>query len=225
MGSKGTHLIARRTPTQPVNGVRPYPALSLFSPIMPGKTLGNITQVEGSGNSSYNALWVTATRRLTSGLQFEASYTWSKSLDYNSFSSGGIVTQDSYNLAGSRGLSDFDARHRFVVSAIYELPFRGNRLVEGWQFAASVQSQSGNPVNIVTANSTVNGVAGTLRPDVNGPISTLGRVDAWFDTSVFAPVARLGSLGRNVVIGPTFNNTDFSVTKNMKLADKFRLQL
>jgi hypothetical protein len=224
IGSKGTHLITRRNLNQPVNGVRPYPALSLFSPILPGTPLGNITQVEGSGNSSYNALWVTATRRLTNNLQFEASYTWSKSLDCNSFSSGGIVTQDSYNLAGSRGLSDFDARHRFVVSAIYELPFRGNRLVEGWQFAAIVQSQSGNPVNIVTANSTVNGVAGTLRPDVSGPISTLGRVDAWFDTSVFAPVARFGSLGRNVVIGPTFNNTDFSITKNTKFGDTFRLQ-
>ncbi len=122
-------------------------------------------------------------------------------------------------------MSDFDARHRFVISAIYELPFRGNRLVEGWQLAAIVQSQSGNPVNIVTTNSAVNGVAGTLRPDVNGPIKILGSVDAWFDTSVFAPVARFGSLGRNVVIGPTFNNTDFSITKTTKLNERFRLQL
>jgi hypothetical protein len=224
IGSKGTHLITRRNLNQPVNGVRPYPALSLSSPILPGTPLGNVTQVEGSGNSSYNALWVTATRRFKRNLQFDASYTWSKSLDYNSFSSGGIVTQDSYNLVGSRGLSDFDARHRFVVSALYQLPFRGNQLVEGWQFAAIVQSQSGNPVNIVTTNSTVNGVAGTLRPDVDGPISTLGQVDAWFDTSVFTSVARLGDLGRNVVIGPTFNNTDFSVIKNTKFGDALRLQ-
>ena len=63
------------------------------------------------------------------------------------------MAQDSYDLAGSRGLSDFDARHRFVISAIYVLPFRGNRLVDGWQLAAIVQSQSGNPVNIVTTNS------------------------------------------------------------------------
>ena len=224
VGSKGTHLITRRNLNQLVNGVRPYPALSLSSPILPGTPLGNITQVEGTGNSSYNALWVTATRRLTNNLQFDASYTWSKSLDYNSFSSGGIVAQNSYDLGGSRGLSDFDARHRFVVTAIYELPFRGNRLVEGWQFAAIVQSQSGNPINIVTTNSTVNGVAGTLRPDVNGPINILGRVDAWFDTSVFTPVTRFGNLGRNVVIGPTFNNTDFSVTKTTKFGDRFRLQ-
>src|SRR5262249_43899109 len=60
VGSKGTHLTLRRNLTQPVNGVRPYSALSPSSPILPGTPLGNITQVEGSGNSSYNALWVTA---------------------------------------------------------------------------------------------------------------------------------------------------------------------
>ncbi|MCM3869256.1 MAG: TonB-dependent receptor [Pyrinomonadaceae bacterium] len=224
IGSKGTNLITRRNLNQVVNGVRPYPALSLSSPILPGTPLGNITQVEGTGNSSYNALWVTATRRLTNNVQVDASYTWSKSLDYNSFSSGGIVAQNSYDLVGSRGLSDFDARHRLAVSAIYGLPFRGNQLVEGWQFAAIVQLQSGNPVNIVTTNSTVNGVAGTLRPDVSSPINIVGRVDAWFDTSVFAPVTRFGNLGRNVVIGPTFNNTDFSITKTTKFGDALRLQ-
>jgi len=224
IGSKGTHLITRRNLNQPVNGVRPFPALSSSSPILPGTTLGNITQVESSGNSSYNALWVTATRRLTRNLQFDASYTWSKSLDYNSFSTGGIIAQNSYDVAGSRGLSDFDARHRLVITALYELPFRGNRLVEGWQVAAIFQSQSGNPVNIVTTNSTVNGVAGTLRPDANGPVDILGQVDAWFDTSVFTPVPRFGNLGRNVVIGPAFNNTDFSITKNTKFGDTLRLQ-
>jgi hypothetical protein len=87
-----------------------------------------------------------------------------------------------------------------------------------------VQSQSGNPVNIVTTNSLVNGVAGTLRPDVNGPVTIPGHVDAWFDTSVFTPVTRFGNLGRNVVIGPSFNNTDFSITKTTKIGDTFRLQ-
>jgi carboxypeptidase family protein len=224
IGSKGTHLITRRNLNQPVNGLLPYASLSSSSPILPGTPLGNITQVEGSGNSSYNAFWITATRRLTNNLQFDASYTWSKSLDSSSFSTGGVVTQNSYDVAGSRGLSDFDARHRFVTGVLYELPFRGNRWVEGWQIAAIVQSQSGNPVNIVTTNSTVNGVAGTLRPDVNGPINVPGRVDAWFDTSVFTPVPRPGNLGRNVVIGPTFNNTDLSITKNTKFGDTFRLQ-
>ena len=214
LGSKGTHLITRRNLNQPVNGVRPYPALSASSPILPGTTLGNITEVGSSGNSSYNALWLTATRRLTRGWQFNASYTWSKSIDYTSFSTGGILIQDSYDLSGERGPSDFDARHRFVLSSIYELPFKKNRLVAGWQIGVIVQSQSGNPFNVVTSNSTANGVANTVRPDVHGPVTVFGDVDRWFDTSVFTAVQGLGNFGRNVLTGPTFNNTDLSVIKN-----------
>jgi len=224
IGSKGTNLITRRNINQPVNGARPYPSLSSASPILPGTPLGNITQVESTGNSSYNAVWVTANQRLRRGLEFNASYTWSKSLDYTSFSSGGIFVQNSYDLAGDRGLSDFDARHRVVVRAIYELPFTGNQFAKGWQLSAIFQAQSGNPFNIVTGDSTVNGVANTLRPDVTGPIKILGSVERWFDTSVFTAVPRFGNLGRNVVIGPGFNNTDFSVTKNTKLSERLRAQ-
>ncbi len=223
-GSKGTHLIIRRNLNQPINGVRPYSNLSPMSPILPGAAIGNITQVESAGFSSYNAMWLTATQRLRRNLQFNASYTRSKSLDSNSFSTGGIVGQNSYDLGSDRALSDFDARNRFVVSALYDLPFHGNEWIKGWQLSLIVQSQSGNPVNIVTSNNTVNGVPGTLRPNVNGPIASIGSVDQWFDTSVFTPVTNFGSLGRNVVIGPTFNNTDFSVVKNTRLGDQFHLQ-
>jgi hypothetical protein len=76
-GSKGSHLIVRRNINQPVNGVRPYPTLSASSPILPGTPVGNITRAEGTGNSSYNALWLTANQRLTRSLQFNASYSWS----------------------------------------------------------------------------------------------------------------------------------------------------
>src|SRR5262249_6025302 len=153
-------------------------------------------------------------------LQVNAYYTWSKSLDYNSLSSQGIVVQDSYNLRADRGLSDFDARNRFVVNAIYELPLRGSQLVEGWQVAAIVQAQSGNPVNIVTTNSTVTGVVGTLRPDVTGPVAIVGSVDRWFDTSVFVPFPHFGNLGRNVIIGPGLSNADFALMKTTELGEK-----
>ena len=224
LGSKGTHLITRRNINQPLNGVRPYPALSVTSPILPGRPLGNITEVGSSGNSSYNALWLTATRRFRNGWQFNASYTWSKSIDYTSFSTGGILVQNSYDLPGERGLSDFDARHRFVLSSICELPFHKNRLVSGWQLGVIVQSQSGNPFSVVTTNSTVNGVANTLRPDVQGPVTVLREVDQWFDTSVFSAVSRFGNLGRNAILGPAFNNTDVSVIKNTSIGDRLRVQ-
>ena len=226
-GSKGTHLRISRNLNQPVNGVRPFPRLSDSSPELPGASLGNITQVESSSNSSYNALWATVNRRFSRGLQLNASYTWSKSIDYNSLSSPPtvITVQNSYDLRGDRGLSDFDARHRFVLSGLYELPFRGNQVVEGWQLAAIIQSQSGNPVNIVTSNSTLTGVPNTLRPDITGPITLARSVDGWFDPSVFVPLAGFGDLGRGVVIGPAFNNTDFSIMKNTKLNERIRLQL
>jgi len=224
LGSKGTHLITRRNINQPVNGVRPFPRLSASSPILPGTTLGNITEVGSSGDSNYNALWVTGSRRFASGWQFNASYTYSKSLDYTSFSTGNVVLQNSYDVLGDRGLSDFDARHRFVISSMYDLPFNKNAWVSGWQLGLIIQSQSGNPVNIVTSNSTVNGIANTLRPDVNGPVEILGAVERWFDTSAFTAVPRFGNFGRNVIIGPSFSNTDFSVSKTTNIGEGIQAQ-
>jgi hypothetical protein len=224
-GSIGEHLVMRRNINQPINGVRPYAALSTTSAIMPGQAVGNITQVEGSGKSSYNALWITANQRMSRGLQFIASYTWSKSIDYNSLSSAGVVVQDSYNVRSDRGLSDFDARHRLVINAIYKLPFSRNLLVRGWQLSAIYQVQSGNPVNIVTSDSVINGVVNTVRPDVTGPITMIGSPDRWFDPSVFTPVGRFGNLGRNVVIGPHFNNTDIAVTRTVNVGEKTHIQL
>jgi len=128
-------------------GVRPFPRSSNSSPELPGALIGSIVQVEGTGNSSYNALRASATKRFSHGLQFNASYTWSKSIDYNSLSSPPdvVTVQNSYDLRDDRGVSDFDARHRLVTSAIYELPFTGNRIKEGWQFAAIVQSKAAIP--------------------------------------------------------------------------------
>lgn len=220
-GSKGTHLRIARNINQPVNGgARPMPNISTASTIRPGAVLGNITELESTGNSSYNAMWLTASKRLSRGMQFNASYTWSKSIDYTSLNSQGVIVQDSYNEQANRGLSDFDARHRFVISGLYELPFHRNQLVDGWQLSAIVQSQTGNPVTIVVNNAAFTGNNNTVRPDVTGPISTIGTVARWFDTAPFVvPVGRFGSLGRNVVIGPGFNNTDFSVIKRTKIGE------
>jgi hypothetical protein len=223
-GSAGRHLRISRNINQPIEGVRPFTSLSLASPILPGTALGNITQVTRDGFSSYHAVVMSATKRLSRGLQFTTSYTWSKSLDTNSLNSSGFAVQNSYDIRNQYGLSDFDARHRFVLSGTYELPFTGYPLIRGWQLAAIVQSQSGNPINIVTSNSSLNGTPNTVRPDVTGPVRIVGSVDQWFDTSVFVPVDRFGNLGRNVVIGPSFHNTDLSVIKNFQPGTGTRLQ-
>jgi Carboxypeptidase regulatory-like domain/TonB dependent receptor-like, beta-barrel len=263
-GSKGTHLRISRNLNQTflnaaLNPVRPFPNLASSSPIAPGLPLLNITFREGTSNSNYNALWLTATKRLSGGLQFNASYTFSKSIDYNSQSSQGVTVQDSYNLRGDRGLSDFDARHRFVVSGLYELPFKGNQLKEGWQLSMITQSQSGNPVTLLAGNAaaigaiqaaSANSLTGlaTLRPDINGPVTISPTAAAsgigvqWFPnlvcdprpggkcpsgSAVILPVAAVGnrtiyhfgSMGRNVLIGPRFNNTDVSLIKRTKLGE------
>lgn len=263
--SKGTHLRLTRNVNQTslnaaLNPVRPFPTVSASSPIAPGVPMLNITFREGTGNSSYNALWATATKRLSRGLQFNASYTWSKSIDYNSQSSQGVTLQDSFNIRGDRGLSDFDARHRFVISGLYELPFHKNQLVDGWQLSAIVQSQSGNPVTLLAGNAgailggapaaNANSLTGlaTLRPDIGAPITILGTAAPtgngvqWFANSVCDPrpggscpvgavavlpvafvggktIYHFGDFGRNVIIGPGFNNTDFSIIKRTKIGE------
>jgi hypothetical protein len=223
-GSHGTSLRISRNLNQPVNGVPPFPTLSTSSPIAPGTPLGVITQVESSGFSNYHAGWVSVSKRLSRGLQLETSYTLSKSLDTNSLNSSGFAVQNSYDIPGQYGLSDFAARHRFVLSATYALPFTGSVLTRGWQVASVVQAQSGNPVNIVTSNSRLTGVANSVRPDVTGPIGIIGSVDQWFDPSVFMAVDRFGNLGRNVVIGPAFNNTDVSLIKKANPVGRLDLQ-
>jgi hypothetical protein len=223
-GSRGRNLRISRNLNQPVDGVLPFAALSPDSPIRPNVPLGVITQVESTGFSRYHALWMSARKRLSRGLQFDASYTLSKSLDTNSLNSSGFAVQDSYDIPNQYGWSDFDARHRFVLSAIYELPFTGHVLLRGWQVAAIVQSQSGNPVNLVTSNSTLNGTPNTVRPDLVGPIRIIGSVEEWFDTTAMAEVDRFGNLGRNVVIGPGFHNTDLSVVKHQQLTSRVAMQ-
>ena len=270
-GSKGTHLRLSRNLNQFINGVRPLQTLSSNSPILPGTRIGNITEREASGISNYNALWATLNKRLARGLQFNASYTLSKSVDYNSQSSQGVTVQNSFNIRGDRGLSDFDARHRFVVNGIYELPFHSNRLVEGFQLSFITQAQSGNPVNILAGNaglltipnpnggtpitlatpSSGNSLTGfaTLRPDITAPVVITRNPTQYFNNTVCDPrpggvcpagaaftlpvalvgnttttVFHFGSLGRNVIIGPRFNNTDFSIIKNTKLSETTRVQ-
>lgn len=193
MGSKGTHLrIARNLNQLELVGgslVRPFPTLSATSPIKPGVNLGNINEVTSGANSNYNALVVELNRRLTHGLQLISSYTYSKSIDDNSLNSQGTILQNSLDIANGRGLSDFDVRHRFVLSGFYELPFHGNRLTSGWEVGTIIQAQTGNPLNVTTGISNFTGTTaltagGGLRPDLLGPVGTTGNPAQWFTNPV-----------------------------------------
>jgi len=265
VGYFGSHGDRQRIPinlnqfTTAGGTVRPYVRLSASSPILPGTTLGNITDSTSLGWSDYKGLWVTANRRMSHGLQLQGSYTLSKSTDTNSYD-GTLTAQNNLDLADSVGPSDFDVRHRFSVNATYELPFHGNRLKDGWQLVVVEQAQTGNPFNVVTNIATITGTA-TVRPDLIGALPSINphpNNDSngfpvsyqWFDgqttvcdpriaapaagscnaSSVFAlpysaaGVAHFGSLGRNVMYGPGFGNTDFSIIKNLALQGSARVQ-
>jgi hypothetical protein len=189
VGVKGTHLQITENANQPLvtNGfygtARPFLTLPLTSPILPAQcappnptcTFGNIQHFDSPGNSNYNALWLTLNKHYSSGLQFLASYTYSKSFDYSSVSSGDAVPlQNSFNPRGDYGLSEFDARHRFVLSGFYELPFKGNRLVSGWQVGVITQAQSGSPITPLVNVNTGAGTTLTVRPDQLMKVSATG---------------------------------------------------
>lgn len=239
IGSHGIHLRLARNENQPINGVRPYAALSPTSAYDPSKGLGNIQEYDSIGTSHYNALWATVTRRFENGLEFNTSYTWSKSMDLNSLSTQGIILQNSYDPANNYGPSDFDVRDRWVFSGIYALPFHKNLLVSGWQSSAIVQIQTGNPLT-VTTTSTLNGTVGTIRPDVSGPVHTTlnflpsGAVQYLPQSLCYNSTPgclfssngqHFGDLARNSIFGPGFEDVDFSLEKNTTFRQRYTFQI
>jgi Carboxypeptidase regulatory-like domain/TonB dependent receptor len=194
-GSKATHLRQNINLNQPaytnlVTGAQalPFPNIAADSPIAPSLKLGSsLTETTSRANSNYNALWITMNRHFANGLQFSTSYTWSHSLDDSSRVGFPVAPENSLNVGGDYGPSDFDVRHRFVLSSTYDLPFKGNRLMAGWRLGSIVSVQSGNPLNIVAGapiagtgipagSSTVFTGVATNRPDLIGPVNIVNQI-------------------------------------------------
>jgi hypothetical protein len=181
-GSVGRHLRITTNENQatgPAGSPHLYQKLSPNSPIDQGVSIAsNIPEVNSIGISNYNGMWATLSKTMKSGLEFNVNYEWTKSMDLNSLGSQGGLTaaggapQDSNNPAGNYGLSDFDTRNHFAGTAIYNLPFKRNRLVSGYQLSTIVQYQTGNPINILASSSNFNGLTGAVRPNKVGTITT-----------------------------------------------------
>ena len=242
-GSVGRRLRARTNQNQPVNGVRPYLKLSATSPILPNAATNvNISEANSVGSSSYNALWLVATKSFANGLSFNMNYNWSKSLDTNSLGSqGGYTFQDSNNPGNNWGPSDFDTRHHYAANAIYSLPFKGHRLTEGYSLSTIIQYQTGNPVNL-TNTSTYTGVSGVIRPNLVGPIATqkiqtaitnVTFIQSTVCSATLLPpscsfqntTASLGNMSRNKIFGPGFADIDLSAQKETKMFEGLALKL
>jgi hypothetical protein len=161
---------------------------SLRAPFQ-GVSTNGFFQNQSSAQSSYNSLQLSLTRRFSSGLQFLASYTLAKSIDNASGQGGGAgfggvvnpgavgetspILGNQRNNRANRGLSDFDRKHRFVFSALYDLPTpafaenstAGRLLLGNWQLASIITSMSGLPIDIVdTGAGSFYGLSGGSAP-------------------------------------------------------------
>ena len=243
VGSKGTHLQMYLNENQPVNGALRVAKLSASSPIDPGKPLNTIMTSASVGNSNYNALWATLNKNFGANLQFSTSYTWSKSLDYNSYNLASTAygtPQDSYNPRGDYGPSDFDVRDRWVLSGVYTAPFKGNRLDRGWVFSTISSLQTGNPFTVHTTLPN-NGVPASLvRPNVNGSVSyehlRLGNNNVQYIPQAIcitpasgciwsSPGSGFGNERRGEYTGPGVEDVDFAIEKDTNLTERVSFNL
>ena len=153
----------------------------------PNPNFGQIQEMRSNINSKYHALVLQGNRRLTNGLQFQASYTLSRAQDNGqtsqTFTPGFSLPFDPANQSGENGLSNFDRRHKFVASVVYNTNFAslkdnkvGRAIFNGWTIAPVVNIFSGarytavvnsfNPSAVFGSNQTgsgINGSNGSLR--------------------------------------------------------------
>jgi hypothetical protein len=234
---------------------RKLESLRAFNESIPGATgsvlsrapypeFGRIQEVDGSGKSSYNGLSLKLEKRFSSGFTFLSGYTWSRSIDNASAirNQGGdtLFPQNSYNLAAEKALSSFHTSHRFVASALYQLPFgKGRRWLDqggvanavlgGWEFGSLMAIQTGFPLTIGAGRDQSNTGAGFDRPNLIGKANFEGdqrTTDKWFNTAAFQlqPLGTHGSAGRNVVIAPGLIQWDASLLKNFNFTERTYLQ-
>ena len=192
--------------------------------------------------SNYNSLQASLEKRFTHGLQFQVAYTWSKSID-NASSFENILKPicDRCN----RSLSLFDARQRFVVSYLWQVPvpkYSGAKgvVLNGWEVSGITSLQSGFPIRIQSSNDSelMNSFDFELpgKPDLIAPFHTQDpRTHGLyqFDPTSFAlpvqsdtstPLQLLGNAPRTICCGPGINNFDFSVQKITPIAEGKRLE-
>jgi Carboxypeptidase regulatory-like domain len=245
-------------------GLRPYSSPNCNS-TLPAFTVSTGCPLDGTpvftdifaedtiANSNYNALEMMVQKRFSRGLQFQAAYTFSKSIDDGSTFE---ETLDPFNYRASRGLSLFNSKQRFVVSYDWELPVRkysglAGRVLDDWEVSGITQFQSGFPIRLNTEDDTelINSLffLGTEAPSLIAPFqkldprkvySNLGLTTAgyWFNPNDFAtaatnpgaPVPPLGSFNngtqRTICCGPGLIDWDFSVHKKIALSETKYIQ-
>jgi outer membrane receptor protein involved in Fe transport len=208
-----------------------------------------------STSSTYHAAQVSVTKRFSSGLGFLASYTLSNTLDYVSslnlagsaprlVSGENDVAQNPFDLGAEHGPSLFDSRHRFSVSAIYELPKLASAhpatraFFGGWQISGIAIISSATPFTVYDSNNVamqgshpeISGFS-SGRPDLIGdPNAGPHTPDQWLTTSAFrrldisTEAGQFGNAGRNIARGPGYGALDLGLSKFFTLGETTQLQ-
>ncbi len=195
-------------------------------------------------HSQYDSLQTRLSRRFSNGLQFNASYTFSKNIgiccDDTAYNGPAIPLPQYYFL--NRSLEPFDRTHNFTMSGIGQLPFgKGKRwlnhgrllpsVVGGWQVNGLYTAATGKPFNLSASATPLNapGVS-TQRPDLIKPdvkiLDGIGPGQLYFDTSAFAAVsqARFGTAGFEILRGPPSFNLDASLFRQFTITERIALQ-
>lgn len=238
----GPGAIGPRRPIQAVNFV-PGTVFPSTVTVVGGGTLTApaILLLEDTAQSWYDAGYANVRRSYSHGLSLLANYTFSKSLanapDFRSPMDESVLPQNSFDLNSEKGPA-CDVRHRFSLSAIYDLPaYRRTgwtrMLTQNWHLATIYQVQSGMPLTVSVFGDTAN--AGTIlgenpiRANYTGqPIFGPGTHTAakWFNPAAFAAPApgTFGNVGRNSIYGPGMQTMDLALERVVRLSEKMNLQ-
>ncbi len=203
------------------------------TPFLPYAGIGTITRKDQTGSSNYNALQASL-RHSIGGLQLNAAYTYSHSIDDSSdYNDSGFV--DSYNLNAYRASSNFDERHIINIGYVYDLPFLkgkslANKLLGGWQWSGITDIESGTPFSVYNAgcnpcNSTVNGFPTDIPSDNAGVSNSFASSGSYPDLvgNPYAGIPKLGPGNPPLLFNPaafaaptglTFGNAGRNILRN-----------
>jgi carboxypeptidase family protein len=240
------------TPVQMV-GLRPYSSPNCVTnganigqgcPLDGVPVFTNIFAEDTIAASAYNSFQASLEKRFSHGIQMQAAYTFSKSLDW---ASSFEETVNPFNYKASRALSLFNSAQRFVINYVWDLPvrkysgFKGKAL-DDWQLSGIVQLQSGFPIRIQTQDDDelISSLffLGAGAPQLHGPLQIVNpKVIQTFNTYNYGPVSghyylnadqtkftdpTLGTFAttpRSVCCGPGENQWDITVSKKIAVTE------
>jgi hypothetical protein len=209
----------------------------------PNPYVGTGVQWVDQGTSSYNALNLSLTKRVSHGLAFKTNYTWGKVLDLNSAilaPSAGNEPPDifsPYHRNLNRGIASYSLAHQFNGNFNYQLPFGNNstglveKLIGGWQWNGILNWQGGFPFTpLAGANTSGTGDSNqsdvpNWNPNFHGKV-ILGKPDQWFDPHAFvlASQGTFGNVSRGSLRGPGLFAVDTSLFKKIRISEGLNAQ-